>query len=204
MAKAATDNPAKPYVLIIDEINRANLAKVFGELYFLLEYRGQGVSLQYSEEQFRLPRNLFLIGTMNTADRSIALVDAAMRRRFYFQGLFPTTEPIKGLLARWLATQGLPSEAAQLLTALNLAINDDDFAIGPSYLMTRRVADPGGLERIWRTAILPLLAEHYFGESRHIENEFGLPALRRRLAGPALMEADAQFPEDAQGPPESS
>jgi 5-methylcytosine-specific restriction protein B len=181
MAARATENPSAPYVLIIDEINRANLAKVFGELYFLLEYRGTQVSLQYSDETFTLPRNLYLIGTMNTADRSIALVDAAMRRRFYFQGLFPTAEPVAGLLGRWLKRQGLPSEPAALLKTLNEVINDDDFAIGPSYLMTKRVAQPDGLERIWRTAIQPLLAEHYFGEGRDIEAEFGLTGLRARL-----------------------
>jgi 5-methylcytosine-specific restriction protein B len=180
VASRAAENPTAPYVLIIDEINRANLAKVFGELYFLLEYRGTSVALQYSDEAFSLPRNLYLIGTMNTADRSIALVDAAMRRRFYFQGLFPTAAPIDGLLARWLDRQGLPGEAADLLAELNARINEPDFAIGPSYLMTKRVSQPGGLERIWRTAILPLLAEHYFGEGRDIEAEFGLAALRGR------------------------
>jgi 5-methylcytosine-specific restriction protein B len=193
MAARAMENPAAPFVLIIDEINRANLAKVFGELYFLLEYRGTQVSLQYSDETFTLPRNLYLIGTMNTADRSIALVDAAMRRRFYFQGLFPTAEPVAGLLASWLRRQGLPSEPAALLTALNEAINDDDFAIGPSYLMTKRVAQEGGLERIWRTAIQPLLAEHYFGEGRDIEAEFGLTALRTRLQAGAVGSVAAQL-----------
>ena len=183
MASLARENPTHPYVLIIDEINRANLAKVFGELYFLLEYRGQRVTLQYSDEEFLLPRNLFLIGTMNTADRSIALVDAAMRRRFYFQGLFPGAEPIRDVLPRWLNAEDLPAEAAELLNALNESINDPDFAIGPSYLMTRRVAEPGGLERIWKTAILPLLAEHYFGEGRDLQQEFGLPALRKMLIG---------------------
>jgi 5-methylcytosine-specific restriction protein B len=181
MAKLAAANSTRPYVLIIDEINRANLAKVFGELYFLLEYRGQAIDLQYSDDQFRLPRNLFVIGTMNTADRSIALVDAAMRRRFYFQGLFPGEEPIRSLLGEWLKSKGLPHEPARLLNQLNAMINDPDFAIGPSYLMTNRVADPNGLERIWKTAILPLLAEHYFGEGRDTEREFGLPALRRAL-----------------------
>jgi len=201
MAARALENPSVPYVLIIDEINRANLAKVFGELYFLLEYRGTQVSLQYSEDEFALPRNLYLIGTMNTADRSIALVDAAMRRRFYFQGLFPTAEPVAGLLRRWLKRQGLPEEAAALLTVLNEVINDDDFAIGPSYLMTKRVSQHGGLERIWRTALQPLLAEHYFGEGRDIEAEFGLVALRARLqagaTGPVAAQLEEPVPDQA-------
>ena len=181
MARRAEEAPSKPFVLIIDEINRANLAKVFGELYFLLEYRGQHVALQYSADTFRLPRNLFVIGTMNTADRSIALVDAAMRRRFAFQGLFPGASPVREMLGRWLEREGLPSEPARLLHALNEAIADEDVAVGPSYLMTPRVGKPGGLERIWRTGILPLLAEHYSGEGRNIEAEFGLEALRARL-----------------------
>lgn len=90
LAERARKDPANPYFLIIDEINRANLAKVFGELYFLLEYREEPITVQYSpHDPFHLPGNLFLIGTMNTADRSIALVDAAMRRRFAFRRLSP-------------------------------------------------------------------------------------------------------------------
>lgn len=205
MAKLAAANSTRPYVLIIDEINRANLAKVFGELYFLLEYRGQAVDLQYSDDQFRLPRNLFVIGTMNTADRSIALVDAAMRRRFYFQGLFPGEEPIQSLLSEWLKSKGLPQEPAQLLKQLNARINDPDFAVGPSYLMTKRVADSLGLERIWKTAILPLLAEHYFGEGRDIEREFGLQALRQalarqRVAEPSEVDVLGEQPEEGATP----
>lgn len=188
MAKQAQENPGAPFVLIIDEINRANLAKVFGELYFLLEYRERSIALQYSEEPFSLPRNLFIIGTMNTADRSIALVDAAMRRRFYFQKMFPTEQPIKGMLEKWLAREDLPNETALLLTSLNDAIGDPDFAIGPSYLMTRRVADEVGLQRIWRTAILPLLEEHFFGEGRSVEAEFGLAALRKKTVAPSYGE----------------
>lgn len=198
IAKLADAAPARPFVLIIDEINRANLAKVFGELYFLLEYRGQAVNIQYSDEEFRLPRNLFLIGTMNTADRSIALVDAAMRRRFYFQGLFPDEEPIKSVLVTWLADHNLSPEPAHLLNALNDAINDPDFAIGPSYLMTRRAGDGRGLERIWKTAILPLLVEHYYGEGRDIEGEFGIAALRRTLARGDIGEKDESAPDVAE------
>ena len=99
-AEVAAANPTTAYILIIDEINRANLAKVFGELYFLLEYRDESISLQYSpDKEFTLPQNLFIIGTMNTADRSIARIDTAMRRRFAFVELDPRIPPVQGLLA---------------------------------------------------------------------------------------------------------
>ena len=110
-AETAKANPTTSYILIIDEINRANLAKVFGELYFLLEYRDEAISLQYSpKEEFTLPPNLFIIGTMNTADRSIARIDNAMRRRFAFIELDPRIPPVQGLLSRWLDKQKLPGE----------------------------------------------------------------------------------------------
>ncbi|MFE4665240.1 DUF4357 domain-containing protein [Streptomyces sp. NPDC056716] len=170
-----------PHFLIIDEINRANLAKVFGELYFLLEYRNRSVQLPYSGADFALPPNLFVIGTMNTADRSIALVDAAMRRRFAFVELSPRTEPTSGLLRRWLAREGKDAEPAELLDALNARIDDPDFRIGPSYLMKKGVHREGGLERTWRTKILPLLEEHHYGEGVDIEKRYGLAALRKSL-----------------------
>ncbi|WP_031088646.1 DUF4357 domain-containing protein [Streptomyces sp. NRRL WC-3549] len=171
-------NQHVPHFLIIDEINRANLAKVFGELYFLLEYRRRTVRLTYSGDDFALPPNLFVIGTMNTADRSIALVDAAMRRRFAFVELSPRTEPTAGLLARWLAREGRDAEPAHLLDALNARIGDADFAIGPSYLMKPGVYRDGGLERTWRTKILPLLEEYHYGEGVDIPARYGLDALR--------------------------
>lgn len=167
-----------PHFLIIDEINRAYLAKVFGELYFLLEYRNKSARLTYSGDDFALPPNLFVIGTMNTADRSIALVDTAMRRRFAFVELSPGAEPTSGLLRRWLAREGRDSEPADLLDALNSRIDDADFRIGPSYLMKKGVYREGGLERTWRTKILPLLEEHHYGEGVDIEKRYGLAALR--------------------------
>lgn len=179
-----------PYFLIIDEINRANLAKVFGELYFLLEYRKKSVRLTYSGEDFALPRNLFIIGTMNTADRSIALVDAAMRRRFAFVELSPRTEPTSGLLRRWLEDEGKDTEPARLLDALNARIDDPDFRIGPSYLMKPGVYREGGLERTWRTKILPLLEEHHYGEGVDIEKRYGLAALRASVAARRAPEMD--------------
>ncbi|MET9891880.1 AAA family ATPase [Streptomyces sp. NPDC006465] len=169
-----------PHFLIIDEINRANLAKVFGELYFLLEYRTKSVRLTYSGDDFALPPNLFVIGTMNTADRSIALVDAAMRRRFAFVELSPRTEPTAGLLARWLKREHRDLEPAVLLDALNARIDDADFAIGPSYLMKPGVYREGGLERTWRTKILPLLEEHHYGEGLDVTARYGLDSLREQ------------------------
>ncbi|MEU1288848.1 DUF4357 domain-containing protein [Kitasatospora sp. NPDC005856] len=170
-----------PHFLIIDEINRANLAKVFGELYFLLEYRKKSVRLTYSGDDFALPPNLFVIGTMNTADRSIALVDAAMRRRFAFVELSPRAEPTRGLLHRWLEREQLGPEPASLLDALNDRIGDPDFAIGPSYLMKPGIHADDRLRRVWRTKILPLLEEHHYGEGEDIEARYGLDALRKSL-----------------------
>jgi 5-methylcytosine-specific restriction protein B len=177
-------NSASPFVLVIDEMNRANIAKVFGELYFLLEYRDESIRLQYQPaEAFRLPRNLFIVGTMNTADRSIALVDAAIRRRFAFVEMHPDEPPVKDVLAAFLAATGRPNdERAGLLNALNEAIEDHDrdFRIGPSYLMKPDAATPGGLERIWKYDLLPLLEDHYYGRlSRpELHDRFGLAALR--------------------------
>jgi 5-methylcytosine-specific restriction protein B len=186
LADNAIENPQSAYILVIDELNRANLAKVFGELYFLLEYRDQSIGLQYSpDDRFSLPRNLYFIGAMNTADRSIALVDTAMRRRFAFVEMHPRQEPVAGLLRRWLAKHGYGDQPARLLEALNERLDDRQYAIGPSYLMSPTVhTRPDGLERVWRTEIMPLLEELHYGESVDLAAMYGLPALRRRLAAP--------------------
>lgn len=182
-AEAAEDNKSTPYILIIDEINRANLAKVFGELYYLLEYRDHSISLQYSpEREFTLPPNLFIIGTMNTADRSIARLDTAMRRRFVFVELHPRVPPVRGLLARWLARRRLPAEPALLLDELNERISDADAAIGPSYLMDERVyAKPDGLEQVWQYQIVPLLEDLFYGQ-HDLAERYGLTSLRKAVA----------------------
>jgi 5-methylcytosine-specific restriction enzyme B len=205
-AEAAKDNPTTAYILIIDEINRANLAKVFGELYFLLEYRDEAISLQYSpKEEFTLPENLFVIGTMNTADRSISRIDSAMRRRFAFIELDPRIPPIQGLLSRWLSSRELPDEGALLLDALNVRLGeaDPDAAIGPSYLMRSSVHDrEDGLERVWEYEIMPLLADLFYGQ-RDLGERYGLAALRRATgiaaspeppASPTARSADSPQP----------
>jgi hypothetical protein len=198
IAKHARDNPEQPHLLIVDEINRGNLAKIFGELYFLLEYRDSRIELQYSrDEQFELPENLYLIGTMNTADRSIALVDSALRRRFYFVGFVPTREPVKSVLRKWLGRHELDPEPAALLDKLNETIGDADFSIGPSYFVTADGSQPR-LERVWEHALKPVLEEHFYGAGRDIEAEFGLESLRRRLAE----EADAATAESQAEPNE--
>ena len=181
-AEVAAANPSTAYILIIDEINRANLAKVFGELYFLLEYRDSSISLQYSpDKEFTLPQNLFIIGTMNTADRSIARIDTAMRRRFSFVELDPRIPPVEGLLARWLSVNNLPNEPARLLDELNRRLEDADAAIGPSYLMKRSVyARSDGLERVWQYEIMPLLEDLFYGQ-RDLAEAYGLESLRKAV-----------------------
>ncbi|GAA3326243.1 AAA family ATPase [Paeniglutamicibacter sulfureus] len=185
IVEQAVKNPEYNYVLVIDEINRGNLAKIFGELYFLLEYRDQPIKLQYSkndEDTFILPRNLFLIGTMNTSDRSIALLDAAMRRRFSFVELHPDKQPVKSVLPQWLEHHGLEPEPAVLLDEVNLRINNPDFKLGPSYLMPKNGTFlDGQLEEIWEYDVLPLLSEYHFGEDVDVEEKYGLKSLRAHL-----------------------
>ncbi|WP_430781395.1 AAA family ATPase [Actinoplanes sp. G11-F43] len=182
MAALAEADPTRPYILVIDELNRANLAKVFGELYFLLEYRNQSIGLQYSPgEDFALPRNLLVIGTMNTADRSIALVDQAMRRRFDFVPLFPGRSPLVAMLRDWLTANAIPATAADLLDTLNAMLGDPESAIGPSYFMSERARTDAGLQRIWRTAILPLLEERFAGSGVDVHTKYALAPLLARV-----------------------
>ena len=139
IADEAAANPDATFILVIDEINRGNVAKILGELYFLLEYRGDKVNLQYSDEPFSLPENLWFIGTMNTTDRSIALVDAALRRRFYFFGFFPDEPPVKGLLRRWLERTILNWVGSpNLVDQANSKLGDRHMGIGPSHFMKNK------------------------------------------------------------------
>ncbi len=190
LADSADERPAEIFVLVIDEINRGNLAKVFGELYFLLEYRKEFVHLLYGSDEgrgFRLPPNLYIIGTMNTVDRTVALMDAAMRRRFSFMELHPDEEPAKSLLGNWLESHELPGDAARLQTELNRRIaegpaQDREFRIGHSYFMSPGVhSGPQGMDRLWRTQILPLLAEYHWGDGTDVKELYGLEELRGRL-----------------------
>jgi 5-methylcytosine-specific restriction enzyme B len=178
LARKAVERPEVQHFLIIDEINRGNLAKVFGELYFLLEYRNQEVTLQYSEDRFALPRNLWVIGTMNTADRSIALVDLALRRRFHFVPFFPHEPPIQGLLRRWLQRHKPEMEwVADVVDRANQRLENRHAAIGPSHFMDSRLNEER-VRMIWEHSVLPYLAEQLFTEEERLQ-DFLLDRLRQ-------------------------
>lgn len=194
VAREASENPDKKYVLVIDEVNRANLTKVLGELYFLLEYRAESVSLQYSDNDFFLPKNLWIICTMNTADRSIALVDAALRRRFYFASFFPDEPPVKGLLRRWLERRNHSLLwVADVVDEANERLGDRQVAIGPSYFLREDLSEEW-VEIIWEHAVLPYLSEQFFDEEERLE-EFALDTLRSAVDGAG--ERGADEPPDA-------
>ena len=181
IAERAKADPGGKHYLIIDEINRGNIAKVFGELYFLLEYRDTPIPLQYSEEPFSLPPNLYIIGTMNTADRSIALVDLALRRRFYFVEFHPNEKPIKDLLRNWLKDKAPDMTCvADVVDRANDKLNDRNAAIGPSYFMKDDL-DEATVKRIWEHSVLPYIEERLFGEE-DTRSKFSLNALRRQDA----------------------
>ena len=174
-------NEGSTFVLVIDELNRGNVAKVFGELYFLLEYRNEDVQLQYGMgSRFRLPPNLWFICTMNTADRSIALMDAALRRRFFFTPFFSDEPPIKDLLRRWLEREGHGTWVADLVDSAN-GLLDRDMGIGPSYFMTSKNLDEERVRRIWRRSVLPYVEEQFFGDADKLA-EFNLDRLIAHLA----------------------
>ncbi len=193
-AERARRDPEADHFLVIDEINRGNLAKVFGELYFLLEYRDRKMRLQYqaeSDEGFSLPKNLYIIGTMNTADRSIALVDLALRRRFYFVEFHPDDEPIKGLLRKWLQEKAPDvGWVADAIDLVNKKLEDDrHVAIGPSYFMgtdeegNAVVTDETSVRRIWKHSVLPYIEEHLFGNLDSMD-EWDLDKLRSQAKLP--------------------
>ena len=182
-AKKAEKDQNALHFLLIDEINRGNLAKVFGELYFLLEYRDQKMHLQYSDQPFSLPPNLYIIGTMNTADRSIALVDLALRRRFYFVDFDPYENPVKPLLREWLKKKGMGTMewVADVVDRANEKLKDNPHAaIGPSHFMKESLDDDDAC-LVWKHSVLPYIEERLFGEPDRLR-EFDLERLRKDIA----------------------
>ncbi len=153
-------------VLIIDEINRANLASVFGELLYLLEYRDQSIKLAGSDRTFSIPENVYIIGTMNTADRSIALVDHALRRRFAFIELRPDYD----ILRKWHDRENTsfnPDSLIKILEKVNEAINDKHYEIGISFFLDRDLKN--NIADIWQLEIYPYLEEFFYSNLEQIE-----------------------------------
>ncbi|MGQ0846506.1 MAG: McrB family protein [Sporichthyaceae bacterium] len=177
-ARKSTDDVR--HFMIVDEINRANLPRVLGELLFALEYRGpdNAVELPYSGGTFFIPDNVWVIGTMNTADRSVALMDAAMRRRFKEVRFDVDTNALKLWHARHTSAE-LGTEAAARLERLNgeLAdLLDEDRMIGHSFLMRRDLADIG-FATVWTEDFEPVLRDHLLGRTDD------LPALKEAFLG---------------------
>ena len=187
MAEQAREKPDAQFILVIDEINRGEVAKILGELYFLLEYRDEGVDLQYSHDSFRLPRNLWFIGTMNTTDRSIALVDAALRRRFYFFGFYPDEPPVQGLLRRWLRENNREALwVADLVETANRKLRDRHLGIGPSHFMKKDPPlDDARVRFIWEQAVMPYIEEQCFGEEDRLR-EFAYDRLMTEVNAVAV------------------
>lgn len=185
LCREAAARPSRPHVLIIDEINRGNVSKVFGELLMLIEADKRGpqwaTALAYHEDgeaPFHVPENLFLIGTMNTADRSLAFVDYALRRRF----AFTTLRPAFGHAAfrRFLEARGVaPELVARLdagMAAINARIASDTMRLGPGFCIGHspfcapaRAYDVAWYENILAAEIAPLLQEYWFDDPDEAE-----------------------------------
>ena len=168
--KAETDIE-NDYFFIIDEINRGNLSKIFGELFMLIENDKRGVSLQllYSDEKFSVPANVYIIGMMNTADRSLAMLDYALRRRFAFFEFSPAFETEGFRAYRQEKYNKKFDNLIAAIEKLNVAIEHDDtlgrgFRIGHSYFCTEHEIDDMWLNAVITYEIVPLLNEYWFDE----------------------------------------
>ena len=166
LAKSAEDNPDRPYVLIIDEINRGNIAKIFGELITLIEDSkrlgepdAKEVILPYSQHSFGVPTNLFIIGTMNTADRSIQILDTALRRRFTFIEMMPLTSHEK------ISTDINGINCQEVLNSMNrriFGLLDRERQIGHTYFIDLTKVEQ--LADVFQNRIIPLLQEYFFDD----------------------------------------
>lgn len=176
--KLAEDDNEQPYFFIIDEINRGNMSKVFGELLMLIESDKRGkhnaMRLLYKNEQFHVPKNVLIIGMMNTADRSLAMIDYALRRRFAFFDLAPAfqSEGFKSYQNTILNSKF--DALISKIEALNQEISEDPslgvgFRIGHSYFITNNIVNDDWISSVVEYELIPLLNEYWFDEPSSME-----------------------------------
>ena len=179
--KKALNTPDKDFFFIIDEINRGNLSKIFGELLMLIEnsYRGKEIKLAYTDELFTVPKNLHIIGMMNTADRSLAMIDYALRRRFSFFEMTPgfKTEGFKNYLDT-LSNEQL-NRIIDGIQTLNDVISKDDslgngFCIGHSYFCNQSEFSLDWLKNVIEYDIEPMLKEYWFDDIQKYESHINI------------------------------
>jgi 5-methylcytosine-specific restriction protein B len=183
----AAQDPDRPYVFIIDEINRGNLSQIFGELLMLIEADKRGPAFQLplvyrrpDEAPFNVPLNLYIIGLMNVADRSLAMVDYALRRRFAFFSLVPQYDSDR--FQEWLLDRGMQKSLVELIVGRMSALNKQiagDPLLGHNYQLGHSFFCPKGdnfaeLDRNWYegivlTEVLPLLAEYWFDNATKVD-----------------------------------
>lgn len=171
--KPVTNNKKndKPYVLIIDEINRGNISKIFGELITLIEEDKRGklkVRLPYSQDEFTVPENLYIIGTMNTSDRSIASVDIALRRRFTFKEMMPKPDLVADFGCNF-------NDIYKILNKKITILADRDHQIGHSYFIKDKHEGENinDLKNIWFDSVMPLLNEYFYGDWEKLQQILG-------------------------------
>ena len=175
--KKASDDIENEYFFIIDEINRGNLSKIFGELFMLIEKdkRGNPLQLLYSDEKFSVPKNVYIIGMMNTADRSLAMLDYALRRRFSFFEMKPAFDQQKFVEYRMKLNSSKFNNLIECVKKLNESITSDDslgegFCVGHSYFCELPEANDRVLHNIVEYELIPLLKEYWFDDPSKVRD----------------------------------
>ncbi len=176
LCRAASEDPEGRYYLIVDEINRGDIPRIFGELLTLLDKpkRGSAVLLPLSGDRFVVPENVFIVGTMNTADRSIALLDTALRRRFGFIELMPDPSTLGETVIEGIALRPWLTALNQQVTA-HVGRDGHNLQVGHSYLMSagRPIQEFRQLARVLQEDVLPLLEEYCYEEWDALERILG-------------------------------